>query len=70
MVKRILSQEIPLEALDFYQEFIPIAQRLAHIGMELARRNRELLRRREVRMHDLGDPFSRIMDYLMFRIAL
>ena len=68
MVKRILSQEIPLEALDFYQDFIPIAQRLAHIGMELARSNREALRRREVRLHDLGDPFSRIMDYLMFRM--
>ena len=36
--------------------------------MELATRKRERLRQREVRMHDLSDPFSRIMDYLMFRM--
>lgn len=69
MVKRLLEQGIALEALAFYRDFIPIAERFTQVGRQLIDRNLDALRRRQLRMRDLSHPLARILDYLIFRIG-
>ena len=69
MVKRVLDQEVPLEDLALYREFLPVARRMIRVNHKMMRRNLDALRRRDIGVREVGRPLIRIVDYLLLRAA-